>query len=57
VAVLGNLQIETMNAGYGHNCAVTPTGRGYCWGDGSFGQLGNNGVASSSVPVRVAAAP
>jgi hypothetical protein len=57
VAVAGDLRIETMDAGYLYNCAVTPTGRGYCWGDGTLGQLGNNGVANSSVPVRVAAAP
>jgi alpha-tubulin suppressor-like RCC1 family protein len=57
VAVVGDLRIETMNAGYLHNCAVTPTGRGYCWGEGTLGQLGNNGVVGSSVPVRVAAAP
>jgi hypothetical protein len=55
VPVSGDLRVATMNAGTGHNCAVTLNGRGYCWGDGTLGQLGNNGFVSNSVPVPVSA--
>ena len=26
--------------GYGTNCALTPSGQGFCWGDGAVGSLG-----------------
>ena len=38
----------------GHTCALTASGRAYCWGSGSFGRLGNGDVETSVVPVEVA---
>lgn len=39
-------------AGGAHSCAVR-NGSVWCWGDNEFGQLGVEGDAASSVPVRV----
>ena len=42
--VLPELEFVSVTAGRAHTCAVTTTGLTYCWGDASFGQLGE-GVA------------
>jgi alpha-tubulin suppressor-like RCC1 family protein len=66
VAVAGSLDFAMVSAGGSHTCGVTsygipgsPTAGGavYCWGDNSFGQLGNSWTTSSSAPVNVAGAP
>jgi alpha-tubulin suppressor-like RCC1 family protein len=41
---------------HGHSCGVTTAGEVYCWGDGSFGQLGtgaSGGGVASPVPMPV----
>jgi alpha-tubulin suppressor-like RCC1 family protein len=43
---------STISAGYTHSCLIR-NGKGYCWGDNSDGELGNNSTTSSSVPVAV----
>jgi hypothetical protein len=35
------------------SCAVMADGTVQCWGDASYGQLGNNSSLNSSIPVRV----
>jgi alpha-tubulin suppressor-like RCC1 family protein len=40
------------NGDYTHVCVVA-NGAGYCWGENDDGQLGNNTVTTSSVPVAV----
>jgi alpha-tubulin suppressor-like RCC1 family protein len=45
----------SVTAGSAHFCALDSTGDIYCWGDGSWGQLGNGSTRSSPLtPVRVA---
>jgi hypothetical protein len=36
-----------------HSCALLSSGSIRCWGDNSYGKLGNNSIISSSVPVTV----
>jgi alpha-tubulin suppressor-like RCC1 family protein len=58
----GGLSFASVSAGGSHTCGVTssnpqgPTAGGgvYCWGDNTYGQLGNFSTTSSSVPVNVA---
>ncbi|MEI6623626.1 MAG: hypothetical protein WCP28_17180 [Actinomycetes bacterium] len=55
---LSNLAVpdaRVVSAGNATSCAVTITGRGICWGDNQFGQLGNGSTVSSTTPVQVAA--
>jgi alpha-tubulin suppressor-like RCC1 family protein len=40
-------------AGAYHTCGITPAHVAYCWGDNSYGQLGDSTTTPSLVPVRV----
>ena len=42
-----------LTAGELHTCAVLTDGSAVCWGEGSFGQLGDNSTNSSATPVDV----
>ena len=35
--------IEQIKLGNYHSCAINRSGRGFCWGTGSYGELGNGG--------------
>ena len=52
-ATAQGLEVQKIAAGASSSCAVSPTGIGYCWGDNSFGQLGDSSNGDSKVPVRV----
>jgi alpha-tubulin suppressor-like RCC1 family protein len=55
VSVQGLPAGEAASVSVGHEtaCAVTTGGAAYCWGDNTFGELGNDSAASSSVAVPV----
>jgi alpha-tubulin suppressor-like RCC1 family protein len=40
VRVAGSQRFARISAGLEHTCAVTATGRGYCWGNNLAGRLG-----------------
>ena len=42
-----------VSAGYAHSLAVGSDGYAYAWGYNGYGQLGNNSISESLVPVRV----
>ena len=54
VAVAGGLKFRLVSAGSGYTCGVTLDYRGYCWGQGESGNLGNGATANQSSPVPVA---
>lgn len=51
--VLNGKKLVQMGNGSNHSCAVATTGKAFCWGFNSGGQLGNGTTANSAVPVEV----
>ena len=45
--------IVQVSAGNAHACALTYSGEVLCWGEGGFGQLGNNATDNQTAPVAV----
>ena len=56
VAVFGGIGLFNVSAGGHHTCAISSF-NGYCWGDNTFGQLGDGTTVASAIPVVVAAVP
>ncbi len=50
---LTDTNVATISPGNSSTCAVTKTGKAYCWGRNHFGQIGNGDTTNSSVPVAV----
>ena len=46
-----------ISAGGAFTCGIRSTGRLYCWGDDSVGQLGNGANGASAIPVEIAGTP
>jgi alpha-tubulin suppressor-like RCC1 family protein len=53
VANLQSEHVRQLASGNGHTCALLQSGGVRCWGDNTFGQLGNNGGVQSTSPVVV----
>lgn len=52
--VSGGLTFAMLSAGLGrHTCGFTSTGAAYCWGENTFGALGNGSATDSPVPMAV----
>ena len=54
--VLDGVRLVQIRVGYRNVCAVDATSRGYCWGAGAEGQLGNGLAKDSTTPVAVSTA-
>ena len=39
-----------LSSGYRHTCAILDDGNVSCWGDGSYGRLGNGGTSDKTTP-------
>jgi alpha-tubulin suppressor-like RCC1 family protein len=53
LAVAGGLVFSTVSAGWNQSCALTARGAAFCWGDGTYGALGDGPSTSSNTPVPV----
>jgi alpha-tubulin suppressor-like RCC1 family protein len=53
VTVPSGVTFTQMSAGGTHSLAVGSDGKAYAWGDNTYGQLGNNTLTDSHVPVPV----
>lgn len=53
MAVVGGHTFASIAAGEMSTCGITTGGAAYCWGAGSFGELGNGGTAQSTTPQLV----
>ncbi len=51
--VLAGKTIKQLSAGGYHTCVIASDDNVYCWGNGGDGQLGNNSLTDSTVPVAV----
>lgn len=48
------ISFSVVKVGGYHKCAIANTGDVYCWGDNTFGQLGDGTTERRAVPTRVA---
>jgi len=55
VAIPNGESLEQVTAGGDHTCALTTSGKAYCWGKNSFGQNGDGGTRNHDLPVEVRA--
>ena len=51
-AAITTSSASTIAAGVSHTCTIQ-SGKAYCWGDNTYGELGNGSTTSSSTPVPV----
>ncbi|MFA7478637.1 MAG: hypothetical protein WC184_12240, partial [Acidimicrobiia bacterium] len=42
-----------ITAGSNHSCGITTGGDAYCWGNNTYGQMGNGNTPSQTTPVKV----
>jgi alpha-tubulin suppressor-like RCC1 family protein len=53
----GDIPVTQITAGEGHSCALLDTTEVRCWGDNSWGQLGDGTATTRSEPVAVVGLP
>jgi alpha-tubulin suppressor-like RCC1 family protein len=55
--VAGNIKFANLATGSDFVCGVSTDKRMYCWGNNTFGQLGDGTVVAHAAPARVAIVP
>src|SRR2546430_10309681 len=54
LAVAGGRSFSSLAGGWGESCALQKSdAAAYCWGDNTYGALGNGSTANSRTPVAV----
>ncbi len=53
IEVQTSVTFKSISAGANHTCGISTNDWAYCWGEGTYGKLGNGGTANSSIPVAV----
>lgn len=51
--VMAGKKIASVAIGQRHTCAISTDNKVYCWGDNSWGQLGDGTTTSTSLPVEI----
>jgi regulator of chromosome condensation RCC1 len=51
--VLNGKTIKQITTGFYHTCVIASDNKDYCWGYGTFGRLGNNGIVQKNAPYPV----
>jgi alpha-tubulin suppressor-like RCC1 family protein len=50
---IGAVSFQTISAGGNHTCGLVSGGQAYCWGNNSWGQIGDSSTVSPWTPVAV----
>jgi len=53
VAVAGGFKFTSVSAGDSHSCGIVVGGAAYCWGDDTYGQLGDGTLTAQKAPTLV----
>ena len=53
IEVQTSVTFKSISAGGYHTCGISTDNWAYCWGQGTYGKLGNGGTTDSSIPVAV----
>jgi alpha-tubulin suppressor-like RCC1 family protein len=53
VAIMAEIRVQSVAAGFDHSLALSWDGRVYSWGENAYGQLGHDDEASRPAPVLV----
>ncbi|NLA42677.1 hypothetical protein GX865_00745 [Candidatus Saccharibacteria bacterium] len=48
--------LREVSVGHDHSCAIGPDDKAYCWGNNTYGQLGNGNTTGSRTPIPVSTA-
>jgi alpha-tubulin suppressor-like RCC1 family protein len=51
--VLARKRVKSVAAGLAHSCALTEFGSVFCWGAGTYGQVGDGRTSMSTTPMEV----
>lgn len=51
--IAGGHLFRQLDAGFEHTCAVTTDNRGFCWGSGGLGELGNGSSGARYTPTAI----